>query len=126
MITRNRRINNGSREIMFTLSFGLPDLKRLVKDILDYYYRQLDEDPDFDWKRDANRHQHTESELRECFAHPRASTSLLPAKMREAVAQWAFAQLLAQGFVSERVGQPGTYFFTEKAFQVMEKKQNDT
>ena len=122
MIIRNRKINNSSREIQFSVSFGSPDLRRLLKDILGYHYQQLDDDPDFDWKHDANKYPLSESELRGSFAHPRASTSLLPAKTREAVAQWAFAQLLAQGFVSERVGQPGTYFFTEKAFLVMEKK----
>ena len=120
MIGRNRRISNNSKEIQFTLSFGLPDIKRLVKYNLHWSYQFKDEFPDEDWRVDANKYPFTEAEMREGLAHKNTPTSLLPDKLREQVAAWAFAQMLAQGFVAERVGMPGTYYFTEKAFSLME------
>lgn len=120
MISRNKAISNKSREIRFTVSLGLPDIKRLIKSNLEWSCQWCDEFPDFDWRADANKHPFTEVEMREGFAHKNSPTSLLPEKMREQVAAWAFAQMLAQGFVAERVGMPGTYYFTEKAFSLME------
>lgn len=120
MISRNRAISNKAREVRFTLSFGTPDVKRLIKSTLEWHTQWCDEFPDFDWRADANKHPFTEAEMRVSFAHERAVTSVLPEKMREQVAAWAFAQMLAQGFVAERVGMPGTYYFTDKAFNLME------
>lgn len=124
MITRNKRISDKSREIRFTVSYSQPDIKRVLKAIFETH--RLICEPDSDWREDLAAYPFSESALRESIAHESSPTSILPEKTRLEVSKWAFSQALALGYVTECVGQPGCFLFTKKAFDLMEKKQNDT
>ena len=122
MITRNKRISGKSREIRFTVSYGQPDIKRVLKAIFEAHRLLCEGDPDSDWQAELAAYPFSESALRESIAHESSPTSVLPEKTRLEVSKWAFSQALALGYVTECVGQPGCYLFTQKAFSAMEKK----
>ena len=124
MITRHKSINPKSREIQFSLSFGSADVARLTKANLQCFYDGHDQIPSYDWRGHANGYNWRESDFVEMFAAVNMPTSILPEKLRLAVAQWAFAQAVALGYVAEQVSNPNTFYFTAKGLDLMEKKAN--
>ena len=118
MVTRDKQISDDSREIRFKVSYSEPDLKRTLKAIFEAH-RMICE-PD-DWQAELAAYPFSESALRESIAHESCPMSILPEKTRLDVSKWAFGQLLTLGFVTESVGQPGCFLFTEKAFKLMKK-----
>lgn len=125
MIARHKRINHKAKEVSFMLSFGGPDVARLIKANLQCFYDGHDQ-IDYDWRGRANGYDWRESDFIEMFAAANMPISILPEKLRLAVAQWAFAQAVALGYVAEQVSNPNTFYFTAKGLDLMEKKQNDT
>lgn len=122
MITRHKKIGTKAKEISFMLSFGSADVGRLVKANLQCFYDGHDQIPSYNWRGHANGYDWRESDFIEMFAAANMPTSILPEKLRLAVAQWAFAQAVALGYVAEQVSKPNTFYFTAKGLDLMEKK----
>lgn len=122
MISRHKKISPKAKEISFMLSFGSADVARLVKANLQCFYDGHDQIPGYDWRGRANGYDWRESDFVEMFAAVNMPTSILPEKLRLAVAQWAFAQAVALGYVAEQVSTPGVFYFSKKGLDLMEKK----
>lgn len=122
MITRHKKIGTKAREISFMLSFGSADVARLVKANLQCFYDGHDQVLNYNWRSRANGYDWRESDFVEMFAAGNMPTSILPEKLRLAVAQWAFSQAVALGYVAEQVSNPNTFYFTKKGLDLMDKK----
>lgn len=112
MILRNKRISKTADEIMLRVSYGLPDVKRMMQQIFCHY------------------HYNCEWLYQEQLATPRSEQDLLDIlesdpqcfanygeKWARPLAEWAFCAALREGYIIQSANHEYLYYFTEKCIK---------
>ena len=109
MVLRNKRINRQANEIMLSVSYGLPDIKKMIQWIfLCYYYK------DCDWLlNDRLSTPHTEQEILELFKLDPKCFGNYEEKWANPLSEWAFNFCLREKYIFQSASNDNHYFFTD-------------
>lgn len=104
MVLRERKINNKVDIVQIHLSYGLPDIKALLKD----YASRFEQ-----WARNA---QHSESDVIYWLEHASQAFNNYPVKWRVQLSRWAFAVAVRNRLLLPCATKEDSYFLADCLF----------
>ena len=107
MVLRERRINYQSNDVKLSLSFGVADVKALMK----MYAEMFDDDLLF-----AKDNPNSESDIRYWLEHDGRAFLSWPDKWRKELSGWCFATALRNGFLEPTAADKNRYFLSDCLF----------
>lgn len=109
MILRNKRINKHAEEIQLSVSYGQPDVKKMIQWVFNCYYfhgcawllTEKLESP------------HSEQDLIELLKNDPNCFGNYESKWAQQLSEWAFNACLRLGFLKKSATNENRYYFTE-------------
>ena len=103
MVLREKRISNRSEVVQLHLSYGLPDVRALLKEYASHFIGLKDL-------------QHTESEIIYWLEHAPKAFFNYPDKWRVQLSRWAFAVAVRNNLIIESATKENTYYLADCLF----------
>lgn len=109
MILRNKRIKKEAEEIQLYVSYGEPDVKKMVQWMFNcYYYHNCQ------WLLTEKLEQpHSEQELLEILQNDPKCFGNFETKWAKLLAEWAFNSCIRHGYLKPSAIDENRYYFTE-------------
>ena len=113
MILRNKRINKNADEIQLSVSYGLPDIKRMVQWLFFLYgWHNCDH-----LLQEKLNQPHTEQEMLEFFQNDLKCFGNFETKWAEQLSEWAFLSCIRNKFIIQSTIDENKFYFTELCIQ---------
>ena len=111
MIVRKSRINPKAQDVQFAVSYGLPDVRKWVRQYIDAVTMG---DGDFLAKmRSASI---SEVDMRHWLERNPHALGWVEKPWREQLSAWAFSMMVRNAFLFPSAANPDAYLFTDAAF----------
>ena len=112
MVLREKKISNKSDNVQLQVSFGLPDVKALMRFYVSYMCELIDGDEAF-----LKTLQLTEQDMRNFFEQEGRAFQSYPDKWREQLSAWAFAVAVKNRLLIPTATNPDKYYFADCLFK---------
>ena len=110
MILRNRLIDCKADEISMQLSYSVPDVKRMLRDIISLYFWH-----NSDWFLvECMAEAYDEPTIIGLFECYPKGFAIFPSKWKTAMSRWAFSVAVREGYIIRSTADETKYYFTEK------------
>ena len=109
MVLRERKISNKSDDVQLHLSYGLPDVKSLLKVYESFGHSECDEPF-------IKTQIHTESDVRYFFEHSPQAFVNYPLKWKEQLSGWAFCVAVRNGLLKPTAANENQYKLADCLF----------
>ena len=111
MIIRQNKINPSSKDVKFAVSFGLPDIRRWLRD---YISSCTNNDQDLlMWLKSQSI---TEADMRYFLENNPFAFGWVENPWRTQLSAWAWSQMVKEDFLYPSATKEDGWIFTEKAF----------
>lgn len=110
MVLRERKINNKSDDVQLHLSYGLPDVKSILKMYASFCCCELDDEPFLKTQL------HTESDVRCWLEHDPKAFANYPQKWKEQLSAWAFCVAVRNGLLKPTATNENLYILADFLF----------
>ena len=111
MVLREKKISNKSDNVQLQVSFGLPDIKALLRFYVSYMCELIDGDEAF-----LKTLQLTEQDMRNFFEQEGRAFQSYPDKWREQLSSWAFAVAVRNRLLIPAAAHENMYYLADCLF----------